>query len=154
MSRSPYEDKYLGEKRIKLSQPAGETRNGSPLVKIVFNDNTSAICAQKMLDSEDVLTNHPSDATKLRGARAFAVTKEILKIFLAYNIEVGEVDFLNRLVATSVNRNLDVAEGFQWSVPYLNQRTMDQVDRVLEEGEKADKARPKTLDDILGKPGA
>lgn len=142
---SNYEDKYLGDRRIKVVSDAGETRTGDKLINITFDDGSTVVYSERMLQSDGVVTPNATNATALRSARMFGVTKDILTLLLAYNIEVGEVNFLGQLVATSVNKNLDAAEQHQWGVPYLDQRTMDQIDRVLE----AKGERP-TLKDVLG----
>ena len=138
-----YEDKYLGDKRIKIVEPAGETHTHVPLLKVTFEDKSSAIYSVMMLESEGVVTNGPADLTAYRTARMYELTKHILELMLGYNIEVGEVAYLTQMVVASVNQNLDTAETYQWGVEYLDKRTMVQVDSVILE-----KGQRKTLKDV------
>ena len=127
-----YNDRYLGPKQIKLTQPAGETRRGVPLVKVTFNDNTSEILSSLMLDSEGIVTNGPQDLSTLRSVRLYPLVTKMIQLMHDYNLKINEVQPLQTLIITSINMNIDTASKFLWKMDEeLDERTLVQVDSVM-----------------------
>ena len=133
MDEHKYEDKFLGDKQIKLTQPAGETRNGSKLTDVTFNDGSHQVWADVMLASEGVATPQLSDATTLRMHRMYPVVNRVLEVLLDYNVRYNEVNFLTQLIVASFNSNEEQADKFLWKTDDLGVRTMVDIDKVLSE---------------------
>ena len=127
--------KYYGDLEVSEIKDAGE---GSK--SLVLSDGSSVTLRDEMI--AETVTDDKTNASDLRLLRSHAVVKEILSILHSYNVFLGEIDFINNRVVTSMNMTLEAAEKKLWGVD-IRQRSMNDVDRVLKadiEQAKADVA--------------
>lgn len=132
--------KYYGEKEIESSRedPCNPDR------LILSFKGGSGIELSKLLANE-VITNEPLDATKLRDKRCFPVVAQILNVLLNYDIHMSEIDFIYQRVIMSVNESIAKADGIIWGKD-RNYRSMSDVDRVLRSVPKPEDGIPSPID--------
>jgi len=125
-------NKYYGLKKIKGTKWTGDS------VVMEFTDHTFETISKKMFDV--TVTDNASDATKMRELRVHPVAREVLQLLLDWDIKISEVEYLTTLVVESINKNIEEATKGLWDVTNVEERTMQQVDKVMKKyGPKTNK---------------
>ena len=132
---------YYGEKKIVSVTNGSNDPNRS---EVLFTDGSSINIPTKLLEVSASKT--AGDLTKLWDLQTEAVTKEILKIILDYDLQLEQLDYLINKIKNSIEMNLSDAGDVLWGKK-LAERRLSDVDKVLlskgemkDAGESADKS--------------
>lgn len=119
-------NKYYGPLKIKDTEVTGES------VILDLSDDSQVELSAKM--AEVAITKKPIDLTKLRDLRLRPIAKEMLQMWLDWDIKVSEVEYLSTLAITSLNENIEKASEKLWGGAHID-RTTSEIDKVLKDGE-------------------
>lgn len=72
-----------------------------------------------------VKTREPTDFNFVRNERCQLITKDILAVFLKYNIKISEIEYMVSLLQTSLQDSVDHADEKLWKVDSFNRTIMD-----------------------------
>lgn len=128
---------YYGEKKVMSVTTATNDPNRS---EILFTDGSSVNIPTKLLDVS--VTKNAGDLTKLWDKQTEAVSKEILKILLDYDLQLEQLDYLMNKLKNSIEMNLQDAGDILWGKK-LSERRISDVNKVLlssnlkQDGEKS-----------------
>ena len=122
-----YIGKYFGPDKIKDVRE--HEMNGSQMVEVLFD------YGGKMNLQRDVLIACATDKvnddlTALRENKVYVITKEILKIFLMYNLNLNEYDYLDATLRNSIDYQITLASEHLWGNP-KKERDFLQLDAIL-----------------------
>lgn len=137
-----YEDKWLGDKKVKFAEEVGENAGGIRLVKLTYDNGQTEEYTQKMLDAEGVVTPNPQDLTAFREARVVPVVRECLETLRNFSLKEKEMQYAIMKLTASIAENVDKATCILFGVETPQDWTMGQVDKIL--------LGKKTLKDVLG----
>jgi hypothetical protein len=129
-------DKYLGSRKIKTTAEEGATRGSAKLVRVFFDDDTSEVYSQLMLEAPGVVSKEAKGEDEFRRARVSAVAEKTLGLIRDYNLELVEIGYLGQLLGASLNESRDKADAHLWGVKDLRKITAVDLDRVLDESNK------------------
>lgn len=128
---------YYGEKKVISVTASTADTNRS---EILFTDGSSINIPTKLLDIS--VTKNSGDLTKLWDKQTEAVTKEILKILLDYDLQLEQLDYLMNKLKNSIEMNIQDAGDILWGKK-LSERRISDVNKVLlsinqkQDGEKS-----------------
>lgn len=123
--------KYYGLKEIKDIIKYDD--NSSTVIFTEESNNVLKGDSQIILSNKIIavaVTDTPTDATTLREKRCFPVVAEVLKVFLDWNVNISEVDFISQRVIMSINESIKKSSDILWGKPMQDQ-TMEDVHKVL-----------------------
>ncbi len=79
-------------------------------------------------------TSKKIELGELRDKRLKPITKEILEVFLKWDIKLDEIDPLTELILTSINASLAEADDKVWDIK-RSERTVSQVHEILKKSD-------------------
>ncbi len=127
----------INEKKVALDGPDKEksTFLKIELERIIENKPVKVLVLWHPVLFEECVTEKVSDATEMREGRVMVVRNRILDIMLRYGITIGEVDYLNQRVLTSIQHTAARANDILWGMRAEDRQLID-VDRILTDGEE------------------
>ena len=131
--------KYYGSREIKDVSPVSE----SGLVTLSFTDGTSVEISAKLVS--EVVTDKVSDETTLRDKKCFPVVAKILEVYLTYNVNIEDIDYISQRVIMSLNESLKQADQKIWGKS-REEKTMNDIQKVLLDNKKGDIISPYQAD--------
>ena len=117
-------DKYYGPNKIVNSEVTDDS------VLLTLDNKKVVELSPKM--AKAAITEEKKDLTELRDVRLRPVAKEMLETMLEWDVRIGEVEYLQSLVVTSLNQNIEKASEKLWHTTN-EERTVKMIDDVLKE---------------------
>jgi len=123
---------FIAEKEIKtVVDTQKKTPLGDNILEVHFTDDTSQIITEKVKNK--IESSEASDASTVQGIKVGSLAHDILVLMREYNLELGEIDPLLKLIVESVNQNSERASNKLWNVDFPEQRTFLQIDEILKD---------------------
>ena len=79
---------------------------------------------------DKVKTKKPTDFNFIRDERCRMVEEKILEVLLKYNVKTSEIDYVSKLLVTSLQNSIDRADNKLWGNESHN-RTLRHIEEVL-----------------------
>ena len=118
---------HIGDKVIKKEHPI-EVNGKITHVDIEFKDGSREVLSAKMI--ENSRTEQPIDASTLRELQLETLIKEILSLYLDWDIKLMDMHYVNSKVITSLEEWITSANTKLWGKKENSVR-MSELDSVL-----------------------
>jgi len=132
-------DKILSivEEKVRFDGPESEgyTYLRVELERMVDKKSTTITLLWHPAIFKAAVTDEATDLTELQDARVLIVRNAILELMMKYAITIGEVDYINQRVLTSINHTASRANDKLWGQAAKDRNLID-VNSVLNDGGK------------------
>lgn len=122
ISNNDMSRRFYGDKKIETAQEDGER------VTLVFSDGTSLNLSKKLFEVS--VSRESLDPTQLWDKQLAPIAKETLELWLSWDIQLEQIDYLHTLLKSSTQYNLRRAETKLFGKELKDMRFSD-VDKIL-----------------------
>src|SRR3990167_4539167 len=122
ISNNDMSRRYYGDKKIETAEENGER------VTLVFSDGTSLDIAKKLFEVS--VSRESLDPTQLWDKQLAPIAKETLELWLSWDIQLEQIEYLHTLLKSSTQYNLRRAETKLFGKESRDLRFSD-IDKIL-----------------------